>query len=89
MIRRTVITIAAVGVLAAAGLASAQALPIRETKPPVFPPGMMHRHHHHHSHFFFAPSLVVAPSLYEPCWREVWVETPRGPRLRWVDVCAY
>jgi hypothetical protein len=89
MLRKIIPIITAVGAVAAIGLASAQAMPPRETKPPIAKPG---RDFHHSHRSFFGSRFVFAPSYYGTygrCWRKVWVETPHGLRRRLVDVCGY
>lgn len=58
--------------------------------------GWRHRHHHHHHHghwhrHWLGPRIVHRPPVYYGayggCWRQRWVPTPWGPRLRTVNVC--
>ncbi len=42
----------------------------------------------HHHHYFGGPGFVVG-GYYDNCVQRRVIETRRGPRVRWVNVCLY
>jgi hypothetical protein len=76
MFRKTMIALAAVGALGAAALAPTAASAHWQ--------GGWHGGWHGWGPHF---GLYVGPTYYNPCMHRQWIDTPYGPRLRWVNVC--
>jgi len=74
MLRKTLIALSAVGALGAAALAP--------TSASAYWHGGWHGH-------FWGPhfGLYAGPAYYDACVRRQWIDTPFGPRQRWVNVC--
>ena len=74
MFRKITLAIAAIGALGAAALAPTSASAW----------GFGHHHHFRFGGIYLGPSYA-----YDSCMQKRWVDTRFGPRLRWVNVCAY
>jgi hypothetical protein len=73
MFRKTIIALAAVGALGAAAIAPTTA-------------SAWGWHGGWHGHFW-GPGVYAGPVYYNSCLHRQWVDTPYGPRLRWINVC--
>jgi hypothetical protein len=75
------------GLVAAASLAATSLIPTAASAGG----GWGWHHHHHHGHFFGGPAFVVGTGYGygDGCLQRRFVETRRGLRVRWVNVCAY
>jgi hypothetical protein len=87
MIRKTILIVAAAAALGTTALAPTTASAAG---------GGWHGHHHHghgHSHRwhrgfgFYGPAFPVYAGYRDCTMKKRWVATPRGERLRWVQVC--
>jgi hypothetical protein len=87
MIRKTILIVAAAAALGTTALAPT---------PASAAGGGWHGHHHHghgHSHRwhrgfgFYGPAFPVYAGYRDCTMKKRWVATPRGERLRWVQVC--
>lgn len=77
MFRKLILSAAAIGALGAAALAPTAASAGHWGR---------HGHHHHHRHHYWQGTPTFA-YYGDPCLRKRWVRTPRGPKVRWVNIC--